>query len=309
MIGFSTAYSEITLVFFTTLAPSSVMAFIILGAILLLAPLSDEEKAHIEMLLWVPLAITTVGLVASATHLGNSENALYVFMGVGRSPLSNEVFSAVVFLGLAATFWFYTFSLKRKRLLTRIWMLLAMVGGLFFIQGIATTYSVDTIITWDMPFVPLGLWLNALVGGSVLTLCTLRASGCCRPTPAVEKTLIATSSGALAADIVILLLQNEQLASMHNAAVSTVDLIGSYGFFILGFSLLAVMGILILAIPVFRRARRRVPAKGNASTGRASLGWSFSLPWGIVACFLVLGGIFLLRFAFYALHLTVGVGF
>ena len=41
-----------------------------------------------------------VGLVASATHLGNPANALYVFLGVGRSPLSTEVFCAVVFLAL-----------------------------------------------------------------------------------------------------------------------------------------------------------------------------------------------------------------
>ena len=50
-----------------------------------------------------------VGLVASATHLGNPSNALYVFLGVGRSPLSTEVFFAVVFLALAGLYWLVRF--------------------------------------------------------------------------------------------------------------------------------------------------------------------------------------------------------
>ncbi|MFR1640267.1 MAG: DmsC/YnfH family molybdoenzyme membrane anchor subunit [Eggerthellaceae bacterium] len=44
---------------------------------------------------------------AASTHLGNPANALFVFLGVGRSPLSNEVFCAVVFLPLAGVYWLY----------------------------------------------------------------------------------------------------------------------------------------------------------------------------------------------------------
>ena len=50
-----------------------------------------------------------VGLVASATHLGNPANALYVFTGVGRCPLSTEVFAAVIFLALAGVYLLYSF--------------------------------------------------------------------------------------------------------------------------------------------------------------------------------------------------------
>ena len=74
-----------------------------------------------------------VGLVASATHLGNPANALYVFLGVGRSPLSTEVFCAVVFLALAGLYWLYNFVEHPKPQLQRAWLVLAMLAGAVFV--------------------------------------------------------------------------------------------------------------------------------------------------------------------------------
>lgn len=70
-----------------------------------------------------------VGLVASATHLGNPANALYVFVGVGRSPLSTEVFCAVVFLALAGVYWLYSFAERPRRGLQRGWMAALIVAS------------------------------------------------------------------------------------------------------------------------------------------------------------------------------------
>ena len=101
MDGFSTAFSEITLVLFTTLAPSGAVAYLLMNLPVLFGRVDGTLRQRLDRLSCLPLAITMVGLIASATHLGNPSNALYVFTGVGRSPLSTEVFCAVIFLALA----------------------------------------------------------------------------------------------------------------------------------------------------------------------------------------------------------------
>ena len=89
--GFATAFSEITLVLFTTLAPSGAVAYALMSLPIIRGRLSDDAHRRIDKALCIPLIVSLVGLVASATHLGNPANALYVFMGVGRSPLSNTL--------------------------------------------------------------------------------------------------------------------------------------------------------------------------------------------------------------------------
>ena len=88
--GFDTALGEVTLVLFTTLAPSGAIALVLVAAVLLFSKLESTMRARISTFMCIPLVVTMVGLVASATHLGNPANALYVFLHFGSSPLSNE---------------------------------------------------------------------------------------------------------------------------------------------------------------------------------------------------------------------------
>ena len=90
-----------------------------------------------------------VGLIASATHLGNPSNALYVFTGVGRSPLSTEVFAAVIFLALAGVFWLYSFAERPHVGLQRGLLAAIDVAIVAFVVAVAFAYSVDTILTWS----------------------------------------------------------------------------------------------------------------------------------------------------------------
>ena len=85
--GFDAALDEITLVLFTTLAPSGTIAFMTMTGILLGARFDEGMRARMNLFLCIPLVTSMVGLVASATHLGNPANALYGFMNVGSSPL------------------------------------------------------------------------------------------------------------------------------------------------------------------------------------------------------------------------------
>ena len=111
-LGFSMALDEITLVLFTTLAPTGAMACVIMAAVLVLAPLGEAERTRINRALCIPLVVAMMGLIASATHLGSPANALYVLLGVGRSPLSNEVFCAGLFLASCGLYWLFCFTEK-----------------------------------------------------------------------------------------------------------------------------------------------------------------------------------------------------
>lgn len=99
--GLGTALGEITLVLFATMAPAGTFALMIMGAFALKGGLREEERAAVDRFTCVPLVVALIGLVASATHLRNPANTLYVLAGVGRSPLSNEVVSGVMFFGVA----------------------------------------------------------------------------------------------------------------------------------------------------------------------------------------------------------------
>lgn len=292
--GFDTAWGEITLVLFTTLAPSGVVAFIVMGLSLMRGDLSAEIRRRINQFLSIPLVTTMVGLVFSATHLGNPANALYVFLGVGRSPLSTEVFCAVVFLSLAGLYWLYSFSVQPNERLRRWWMVFAMVAGAVFVWSISLAYDADTIVSWNTPFVPLSLWLNALVGGPLLALVGLVAARSHFVEGRFGRGLILISLLALAVNLAIYLLQAFQLSAIENAFLTAADLVPHYEIMVVSFALLAGAGIGLDAGALFDCRKRKLLRLTIPSVSAASL--------------LTLSGIFVMRFAFYMMHMTEGLG-
>ena len=297
--GFAAAFSEITLVLFTTLAPSGAVAYALMSLPIVKGGLADDVHRRIDKALAIPLIATLVGLVASATHLGNPANALYVFMGVGRSPLSNEVSCAVVFLAFAGVYWLYSFAVKPNRTLQRVLAACACVGAAVCVTAIAFAYSARTIVSWDTPFAPAALWLNALVGGPVLAIVGLRFArwkswgnryGCA---------MIALAVAALAACVVVYGLQGAWLSSVGNSVRAATDLVPGYAAQVVAFALFALAGIAVDAVPLAKALRKRA----SSPTGEMTL----SIPRAAVASALVFVGIFTMRFSFYMMHMTVGI--
>lgn len=288
MNGFATAASEITLVLFTTLAPSGAVAYLLMNLPVLLGRVGDETRRRLDRFSCLPLAITMVGLIASATHLGNPSNALYVFTGVGRSPLSTEVFCAVIFLALAGMYWLYSFAVAPRRWLQRA-MLVAIDGAaVVFVVATAYAYQVDTILTWSMPLVPASLLLNALVGGPIVALFCFAAAQ--KKAPRSEtpyrppvRVLLGISAVALVANVVVYGLIGAQLPGMGNELVAATDLVPGFPLFVAAFAVLSGAAIVVAC-----RRRELIP-----------LG---------IASVLALTGIFLMRFTFYMAHLTIGLG-
>ena len=246
--------------------------------------------------------MSLVGLVASATHLGNPANALYVFMGVGRSPLSNEVFSAVIFLAFSGVYWLYSFAVKPRRLLQRLLAVGACVSAIACITAIAFAYSADTIITWNTPFSPLSLWVNALLGGPVLAIMGLRAARWKSRGNRFGRFMLALAVVALAACLVVYALQGAIVLPAENAVASAGDLVPHYALLVCFFAVFAAAGIAVDALSLFRTS---VSREGKASPDEMTI----SVVRASVAALLVLAGIFVMRFSFYMMHMTVGISF
>lgn len=293
MDGFAIAFGEITLVLFTTLAPSGAVAYLIMGLPLLLGRGDGAASRRLDKLTCLPLVVSMVGLVASATHLGNPSNALYVFTGVGRSPLSTEVVCAVAFLALAGVYWLYSFAEAPRRWLQRAMLVAIDAAIVAFVAAVAWAYDVDTIVTWSLPLVPAALLLNALVGGPVIAL--LGFSLARFPVGRGVAVLLGISAAALAANTAVYAVLGVQLAPLANELASVAQLVPAYPAWLGAFAVLGAAGI-ALAWRVCR---------GGTAASEASRRTVAAL---VAAIVLVLAGIFAMRFVFYMTHLTVGLG-
>lgn len=297
--GFANALSEITLVLFTTLAPSGAVAFFLMSIPLIRGGLDRETHVRIDKALAIPLVASLAGLVASATHLGNPANALYVLTGVGRSPLSNEVVCAVTFLTFAGVYWLYSFALNPRRGLQRALTVCSCISAIAFVTAVAFAYSAHTIISWDTVFSPLTLWLNALSGGPLLAIVGLRVARWKSAGNRYEQVMLVFSLGALIACLVAYVLQGAALKSIENSWTTAAQLVPGYAGAVIAFALLAACGIALDAPTLFKRSKTPAPHKETTiSILRAS-----------IACSLALAGIFVMRFTFYMMHMTTGISF
>lgn len=301
--GFDMAFGEITLVVFTTLAPSGAVALAIMAGVLLFAKLDVDARARIDKFMCIPLVVAMMGLIASATHLGNPANALYVFLHVSSSPLSNEVLSAVAFLAFSGLYWLYSFSVKPVRWLQRALLALIAAAGVAFVTMVSLAYSVETITTWDLPTVPVSLWVNALMGGPLLAALSLYVARWRALAGRFGLALMAEPFAALVANIAVYVAQGMLMGGVGNAVTRAVDLVPHY------WQMLAISAVLVLAgCAIAAASMHMVSRAAQAQAATGSLAFSKRVLVRLTAaCLLVFAGIFVMRFAFYMMHLTVGL--
>lgn len=291
-------YTEIGLVLFTTLAPAGAVAFILVALVALfgMRGVTAGRDGHAERLaflrrvshyLIIPLGVAVIGLIASATQLGTPANALNVFRGVGRSPLSDEVIRSVLFLALAGLYWLASFYDRVPDAMSRVWLGLTCVAALIMVGGISRAYAVSSIPTWDSVYVPINLWLVGVYGGPLLAMVTLVCADADRY-PRYRVVLYVISAIGLVGETICCALQNASLSGYANGVVSGTELVPGYPWMIAGF---AVLGLLALIGVIWSRGRRGI-------LGHLTRLASMSL---------VMCAIFLVRFAFYGLHMTIGM--
>lgn len=297
------ALAEITLVFFTTLAPAGAAGFAVMALAVILEP-ADARAAALSHFLVVPLLLATLGLVASATHLGTPANALYVLTGVGRSPLSNEVFFAVVFLVLASTYWLKSFGRPLSALARRLWVGAAAVAGLVLVGFIAVAYSVPSIASWNLPTAPATLWLNALCSGPLVGIATVAYAR----QPFGKKmvvALLAVAAAALLANNAVLAFQWASYGSIATTAAAASDLVPPLPAVAGAYTLLCGCGTLLCGVASLKERYAVCGEPGASATMRRTRRLRLTL--SIAGALLSLAGCFVVRFAFYMSYMTVGV--
>ena len=144
----TSGFDAFSLGLFTSLAPAGVVAFLALALVRLWSR-DRTASVRIDRMIALPFSVVLIGFIASATHLGTPANALHVFSGVGRSPLSNEVLSAVAFLFLVGSYWMMAFKERFPDAVAKPWLALACLAGIALIACTSMAYNVDTVPTWD----------------------------------------------------------------------------------------------------------------------------------------------------------------
>ncbi len=282
----TSGFDALSLAIFTSLAPSGAVAFIVV-ALVRIGTRDHDAAVRLDRIMALPFSIALVGFIASATHLGTPANALHVFSGIGRSPLSNEVFSAVLFLFLVGSYWMAAFKQRFANGLAHVWLILACGASAAFIACTSCAYSVATVPTWNTAYTPANLVLSALLAGPTLALLFLEAA---RVNPRfLGGSLVAASGAALLAGTAVLALQSASLPSFANNELSASALAPDYATTVLAHFALGALGIAVAAWSI----------RCNHSRNRV-------LAFRSIASILVLAAVFTTRVTFYQLHMTVG---
>ena len=282
----TSGFDAFSLGLFTSLAPAGVVAFLALALVRLWSR-DRTASVRIDRMIALPFSVVLIGFIASATHLGTPANALHVFSGVGRSPLSNEVLSAVAFLFLVGSYWMMAFKERFPDAVAKPWLALACLAGIALIACTSMAYNVDTVPTWDTAFTPANLVLAALLAGPVLGLLFLELAQV-RPR-ALERALVVLAALALVAGTGRArtapgepFRHREQRVAASTLAPSYPAVIGAH--LIVGAIALAIAGL----------SMKRVQSRRTTLALRAT------------ASLLALAAVFVTRIVFYHLHMTVG---
>ncbi|MGE4774247.1 dimethyl sulfoxide reductase anchor subunit family protein [Yersinia enterocolitica] len=159
---------ELPLVFFTVLGQTAVgvFALVFLSYKLGLTTAQQLKQANI-----VGLILMLVGLVIGALHVGQPLRAMNMLLGVGRSPMSNEILLSSLFVAMACGTVFFSIMVKNA-MLAMLCNVATVIFGLAFAWSITQVYQLTTVPNWDTSYTALQLWMTVLVGGGAFAILT-----------------------------------------------------------------------------------------------------------------------------------------
>ncbi|MDF7666878.1 dimethyl sulfoxide reductase anchor subunit [Orbaceae bacterium ESL0727] len=175
---------ELPLVFFTIFGQLAAGMVFIAGLCYLLNNQPNRVMVF-ERINVVALVIMALGMFIASFHLGKPLRAMNVIFGIGRSPMSNEIFTFGVLFGITfATVLLAYFNKpgKGNKLaflkklcqqvnkipqLPKLLSIVLMIVSLFFVWTIVVTYMLPTVKTWDTYFTALQMYTAMLVLGGI----------------------------------------------------------------------------------------------------------------------------------------------
>lgn len=278
-------WHEWPLMVFTVLGQCVAGGFIVMALALLtgVSERAQQKRVHWTMIvLWVLMGI---GFMASVLHLGSPLRAFNSLNRIGESALSNEIASGSVFFAVGGFWWLITVLGKMPQALGKIWMVLTMILGVFFVWMMCKVYLIDTVPTWYSAYTPLSFFLTMFIGGPLLGYLLLSVAGVTgwgmRFLPAISLLAVVISS-------VVVMLQGTDLATIHSSIAQASTLVSQYG---------ALMSwrLLVLALAL---ACWIIPQLKGGQANPAVLTFAFVL---------IIVGELIGRGVFYGLHMTVGM--
>ncbi len=287
----ASAFAELPLALFSTLAPMGAGAFLILAILFSTTKVDDAAAKRIDRFTAIPVALVIVGFIAAFFHLASPLHAFGVFAGLGSSPLSNELAMGCVFAVVMLVYWIWASAGKMSAGVRKGLLWATAVLGLVFAWFTGMAYMIDTIPSWNTFAGPVQMIGFALLGGAavaVLVLVLAKNSDVLKSSPLKTAVLIVVVAGVVCG-IGGLAAQAAATGGMANALASGADLVS-------GAMVVIICGAICLVGTGVCDAFAVRGANAGALVGVSS---------GAVVLAVV--GILMLRLAFYAMQLSAGL--
>ncbi|SCC18327.1 dimethyl sulfoxide reductase anchor subunit family protein [Gilliamella intestini] len=175
---------ELPLVFFTVFGQLSA-GMVWLGGGFYLVNRDPNRSIIIQKINITALVFMTIGMAIASFHLGKPLRALNVIFGIGRSPMSNEIFTFGVLFGVTFAWVLINYyvlhpntnklkiikkiclQLKQIPHLDQILATLLIIISLFFVWTIVLTYMLPTVKTWNTYYTAIQMYTAMLALGGV----------------------------------------------------------------------------------------------------------------------------------------------
>ncbi|MCI8468639.1 MAG: dimethyl sulfoxide reductase anchor subunit [Eggerthellaceae bacterium] len=287
------------LALFTTLAPMAAASFIVLAYVFIAVRPDAEAARRLDRWTALPAVVMALGMGAAFLHLADPSHALYVFTGVGTSPLSNELAVTVAFAVVALAYWALALAgkLPSSGGARTVLLVVLAVGSVAQAASCGLAYAIATIPTWDGPGTVLQQLGCAWLGGAALGAAQCALAKVALPRPAVLATAGLAALGVLTA-LAGAALQGASLGTLANiwgpASALAPGLWQGAGLF----AACGVAACVLVAV-----AGRR---GGSADASPARVGVLSGVP-ALAALAVAAVGVLAIRFAFYGLYMGVAL--
>ena len=278
-------WHEWPLMIFTVLGQCVAGGYIVMALALLNGVDDRAQQKRVQWAMIVLWVLMGIGFIASILHLGSPLRAFNSLNRIGASALSNEIASGSVFFAVGGFWWLITVMGKMPAALGKLWMILTMVLGVFFVWMMCRVYLIDTVPTWYSVYTPLSFFLTMFIGGPLLGYLLLRAAGV---TGWGMRLLPVITLAGLIVSTVVVLLQGMELATIQSSIQQASALIPQYGTLMSWRLALLVVALVCWIVP---QLKGRQPNVGLLT----------------LAFVLVVAGELIGRGVFYGLHMTVGM--
>ncbi|MHA0995969.1 dimethyl sulfoxide reductase anchor subunit family protein, partial [Enterobacter ludwigii] len=270
-------------VIFTVFGQCVAGALIVMGLVWLTEK-DDAVKTRLVRSMFFLWLVMGIGFLASVLHLGSPLRAFNSLNRVGASALSNEIAAGSIFFAVGGFWWLVSVIGKMPPALGKIWLVVSQILGVVFVWAMTRVYQIDTVPTWYTGYTTLAFFLTLVLEGPLFAALLLRVAN------TTYKSTFAASVSVLAllACVAVIVLQSNDLATIHSSVQQASALLPDYGALQIWRIVLLAAGLGCWLCPLMRRQEPK----------------ALALLAGVV---LVVVGELIGRGLFYGLHMTAGM--